>query len=179
VPPASTKKTGDLQTGSNQKPETIDHDDPPPLHAAFDTRRSVICTLHLLLTFSTTAIYTMSSSTSSTLAANAAQSSLKRTRILYDNVHAPQSAFLPAVDPTIAQLALARRKRRPLPQQLHWESEKNTALAIINQINNSNSDTMQPVPKSTSALTTTGGGAQAGGDAKPGGILVVSYARLC
>jgi hypothetical protein len=123
----------------------------------------------------------MSSSTSSTLAANAAQSSSKRTRLLYDQVHAPQSVFLPAVDPTIAQLALGRRKRRPLPQQLYWESEKNTALAIINQANNNNnnnnstSDTMQPVPKSTSALTTTGG-APDGGDAKPGGILVVSYA---
>jgi hypothetical protein len=121
----------------------------------------------------------MSSSTStSTLAANAAQSSLKRTRVLYDNVHAPQSAFLPAVDPTIAQLALQRRKRRPLPQQLHWESEKKTALAIINQTNNSNGttddaheSTMQPVPKenANSALMATGG------DAKPGGILVVRH----
>jgi uncharacterized MAPEG superfamily protein len=120
----------------------------------------------------------MNSSIPSTLAANAAQSSLKRTRLLYDNVQAPQSVFLPAVDPTIAQLALSRRKRRPLPQQLHWESEKHTALAIINQANDSTSDTMQPVPKSTSALISTTGGAQVGGDAKPGGILVVSYVML-
>lgn len=128
---------------------------------------------------------TQTSTSSSLLAATAAQTSLKRTRLLYDQVQAPQSVFLPAVDPTIAQLALARRKRRPYPQQLYWESEKNTALAIINnQTNNNNNnnnqsssrDTMQPVPKSTSALTTTTGGAPAGGDTKPGGILVVSDA---
>ena len=78
-----------------------------------------------------------SSSSSSSLAANAASTSLKRTRIIYD-VH-PQAAFVPSVvDSTLMELALQRRKRRP--QHLQQKSNPDTmALTIANKDGSSRS----------------------------------------
>ena len=86
----------------------------------------------------------------STTSASSAENSLKRTRVLYD-VN-PQAAFLPSVDPTVAQLAFQRRKRRPQLDSLHKESAANS-MALSLQVSTSanaaesSSATMEPITR--------------------------------
>jgi hypothetical protein len=113
-----------------------------------------------------------------------AQNSLKRTRVLYDIN--PQAAFLPSVDPTIAQLAFQRRKRRPQSIVNNNVQQTGNSMALSLQVAPSDAPaaTMEPISKhpqqtnnnNNSSLVALGGqdpNAQANNQDQNKGILTL------
>lgn len=109
----------------------------------------------------------------SSLAAKSASHSLKRSRILYD-VNA-QSAFLPAVDPAIMALSVARRKRRIQPNVTRGSVGSSTALALVadSEMGMRPGTSTSGAATTSTALIRTDDPATVSGEQKPGGILVV------
>ena len=119
----------------------------PQVHGT--TTRSSTTPLNSKLVWSAYFEKTRTQKIMSTTSAASAENSLKRTRVLYD-VN-PQAAFLPSVDPTVAQLAFQRRKRRPQLDSLHKESAPNS-MALSLQVSTSanaesSSATMEPITR--------------------------------
>ena len=121
-----------------------------------------------------------SASVSSSLAALSAQTSLKRSRVLFD-VN-PYATYIPTTDSNIAAAAIERRKRRAQPhlynsQHQSLASKDSNALAVIS----TSGSQQQQTPGTTSGgaasqLTIHRGDNQ--NDAKHSGILVVSAPKL-
>mmetsp|Transcript_27245 Transcript_27245/g.65240 ORF Transcript_27245/g.65240 Transcript_27245/m.65240 type:complete len:468 (+) Transcript_27245:163-1566(+) len=116
------------------------------------------------------------------MASLSASSSSKRTKILYETD--PSSAFVPSVDPTIAQMAVNRRKRNRVvveQQQASADGVSTTALALASGTPSA-ATTVTAVGgrmASSTALTTVGGDSNqqrdgSGSDVKNKGILVKS-----
>jgi ribosomal protein L28 len=111
----------------------------------------------------------------SLLVAKSASHSSKRTRILFD-VN-PQAVFIPAVDPNIADISIARRKRRIQPN-ISSQQVKSTsnALAVVSESNigGSMGSPASGFKTSTALVRTHDEGAS--DEPTAGGILVVSHA---
>jgi hypothetical protein len=115
---------------------------------------------------------TMSSSTSSSsLAANAAHTSMKRSRNLFD-VN-PTAAFLPSVDPLIQQAAMERRKRRPQHASLQKHDKITNALTVVNPDQQRYQDSTIPMAKPVQNALAVRGDGTTEESTKPTGILVV------
>jgi len=81
------------------------------------------------------------------LAADAAHSSLKRARILFDNGN-PSSVFLPSVDPAIHQASLQRR-RRQRGDAIVEPVKKKAASSALTVVTEQETPIVETVPMST------------------------------